>query len=114
MECVNYTMEGRFLRLILMFDLPVETSKNRRDYRTFIKYLKTNGYLRLQYSVYSKLVMNRNVLKFHESKLQLNVPPNGKVQTMVITENQYVAMKYLVGEPSIDEQTLTTDRILEL
>lgn len=107
-------MGGRFLRLILMFDLPVETSKNRRDYRTFIKYLKTNGYLRLQYSVYSKLVMNRNVLKFHENKLMSNTPANGKIQTIVVTENQFTSMKYLVGEPSDDEQALTSDRVLEL
>lgn len=105
---------GRFLRLILMFDLPVETSKNRRDYRAFIKYLKTHGYLRLQYSVYSKLVMNRNVLKYHEAKLMANVPPNGKVQTLVVTENQFADMKYLVGEPSEDERVLTSDRVVEL
>lgn len=107
-------MEGRFLRIILMFDLPVDTSKNKRDYRKFIKYLKLNGFLRMQYSVYSKLVLNRNVLKFHENKLKQNVPPKGKVQTIVVTENQYADMKYLVGEPTDDEAIMTTERVLEL
>lgn len=107
-------MEGRFLRIILMFDLPMETSKNKRDYRKFIKYLKLNGYLRMQYSVYSKLVLNRNVLKFHENKIKQNVPPKGKIQTIVVTENQYTNMQYLVGEPSADEIIMTTERVVEL
>ena len=97
-----------------MFDLPMETSKNKRDYRKFMKYLSHNGYLRMQYSVYSKLVMNRNVLLYHQNKLKANLPDDGKVQTIVVTENQFVNMEYLVGEPSDDEILLTTDRTIEL
>lgn len=107
-------MGERFLRLIVMFDLPMQTSREKRDYRKFVKYLKNEGFLMMQYSVYSRIVMNRGVLKHHTLKLKQNLPSNGKVQTLVVTEKQYTNMEYLVGEPTLDEEYRTTDRVLEL
>ncbi|WP_338141283.1 CRISPR-associated endonuclease Cas2, partial [Staphylococcus simulans] len=49
----------RFLRLFIMFDLPVETSRERREYRKFVKFLLNEGYVRSQYSIYCKLILNR-------------------------------------------------------
>lgn len=46
------------MRLIVFFDLPVATAKQRKDYRLFRKYLTKDGYLMLQESVYAKLVIN--------------------------------------------------------
>ncbi|EGQ2849979.1 CRISPR-associated endonuclease Cas2, partial [Staphylococcus pseudintermedius] len=37
-----------------MFDLPVETSSERRAYRQFVKFLTNEGYVRLQFSIYCK------------------------------------------------------------
>ena len=56
-------MEGssRFVRLVLFFDLPQETKTDQRHYRQFVKYLKTEGFIRIQYSVYAKLCININV-----------------------------------------------------
>ena len=44
----------RYMRLIVFFDLPVATAKQRKDYRLFRKYLTKDGYLMLQESVYAK------------------------------------------------------------
>lgn len=46
------------MRLICFFDLPVETAKDRKNYRLFRKFLLKDGYLPLQESVYAKLVVN--------------------------------------------------------
>lgn len=46
------------MRMIVFFDLPVLTSKQRRDYRDFRKFLLKSGFLMLQESVYCKLVQN--------------------------------------------------------
>ena len=48
----------RYMRLIVFFDLPVKTAKQRKDYRQFRKFLLKDGYLQLQESVYAKLVVN--------------------------------------------------------
>ena len=41
------------MRLIVFFDLPVQTAKQRKDYRLFRKFLLKDGYLQLQESVYA-------------------------------------------------------------
>ena len=40
-------MNFRYMRLLVMFDLPVITSEDKREYRKFKKYLEKNGYLML-------------------------------------------------------------------
>ncbi len=51
------------MRLLLFFDLPTKTKQDLREYRSFVKYLKNDGYLRVQYSVYAKLCINKDSAK---------------------------------------------------
>lgn len=51
-------MGTRYMRLILMFDLPMETKKERRDYRIFRKFLIESGFVMMQKSIYTKIVLN--------------------------------------------------------
>ena len=53
---MNSGAKVRYMRLIVFFDLPVKTAKQRKDYRQFRKFLLKDGYLQLQESVYAKLV----------------------------------------------------------
>lgn len=46
------------MRIMVLFDLPVLTEKQRRDYREFRKYLLKAGFFMMQESVYCKLVQN--------------------------------------------------------
>ncbi|WP_238664090.1 CRISPR-associated endonuclease Cas2 [Staphylococcus felis] len=104
----------RFLRLIIMFDLPVETSLEKRAYRQFVKFLTHEGYVRMQYSIYSKLIFNSNTLKYQIEKLKAHVPSSGMVQTLVVTENQFSNMNYLVGEQPKGRIGLSSERMIEL
>lgn len=47
------------MRVIVMFDLPVLTLSERRDYTKFRKFLVKNGFLMMQESIYSKLAQNQ-------------------------------------------------------
>lgn len=49
------------MRVIVFFDLPVKTKKDRREYSNFRKYLVKSGFMMMQESVYSKLALNQNV-----------------------------------------------------
>lgn len=40
------------MRSILMFDLPVLTATDRKNYRQFVKFLKQSGFIMFQESVY--------------------------------------------------------------
>lgn len=59
-----------FMRLILFFDLPVTTKKDRKTYAQFRKYLIQNGYMMMQYSVYCKIFANREAAVKHVANLE--------------------------------------------
>ena len=106
-------MNYKFMRLIVFFDLPMVTDKDRREYNKFHKYLVKNGFIMMQKSVYTKLVINNVTSSAVKQKIAKNLPPSGTVELLEITENQYSKIEYLVGE----EQQLTIDtmdRLIEL
>lgn len=86
------------MRILCFFDLPVTTEKNRRDYRTFRKFLIKNGFLMIQESVYGKLVLNQTAGEAVVENVKRNKPPAGNVQVLRVTEKQYSKMELIVGE----------------
>lgn len=86
------------MRAILFFDLPMETSNERRDYSHFRKFLIDNGFYMMQKSVYSKLFLNRNSFELLKQKVMTALPKKGVIQIMSVTENQYSAIDYLIGK----------------
>ena len=55
------SMQMRYdvMRVLCMFDLPVDTDKEKREYRNFKKKLILEGFVMLQYSVYIRTCPNR-------------------------------------------------------
>ncbi len=86
------------MRLLLFFDLPMETSKNRHDYAVFHKFLIKSGFIMMQKSVYSKLVVNGVISQAEKARVGKNLPPEGIVELLEITENQFSKIEYLVGK----------------
>lgn len=86
------------MRVIVMFDLPTETSMERRHYRWFRKFLIEEGFVMMQESIYTKICINMHAVEKVEHRVNQNKPPRGIVQLMVITERQYANIKYVVGE----------------
>lgn len=86
------------MRMIVMFDLPTETSMDRRHYRWFRKFLIDEGFIMMQESVYTKICLNMHAVNKVELSIQKNRPPRGIVQVMSVTEKQFAAMKLVVGE----------------
>lgn len=87
----------RFMRLIVFFDLPTLTNKDLIEYRTFRKFLLQNGFIMMQKSVYSKLVLNGNSSKLMKAKIKKNLPPVGNIELLEVTERQFASIEYLVG-----------------
>ena len=93
-------MTYRYMRVIVMFDLPVKTSENIREYTRFRKYLIKSGFLMMQESVYCKLALNSTVVDSVLISLRKNKPREGLVQVFSMTEKQFQKVEYLVGESS--------------
>jgi len=102
------------MRLILFFDLPVKTKKERRVYTKFRKYLISKGYLMLQYSVYSKIFANRDSVANHTSMLRKECPKKGQIRILMLTEKQYSKMEVILGGISKQENIITIDPFILL
>lgn len=98
------------MRVLVMFDLPVVSAHDRKEYTKFRKYLLKSGFLMLQESVYCKLVMNSTMADLLVENLRKNKPEKGVVQALKITEKQYEKMEYIVGANS--SEVLDTDERL--
>ena len=57
------------MRVIVMFDLPVITEKERKIATKFRKYLLDDGFIMMQYSVYSRICKNNDDLNKHINRL---------------------------------------------
>lgn len=94
-------MRYRFMRILVFFDLPIETSKDRKIYSRFRKFLIKEGFIMMQESVYSKLALNNSITNAIRDKIEKNKPPKGIVQMLVITEKQFSSMEYIVRRKNI-------------
>lgn len=100
------------MRLMIFFDLPVKTKPELKRYRDFVKFLKQEGYLRVQYSVYCKLCINSDAASTASKRLKDEAPKKGEVRYMVITERQYQNIISLGQKYNLQEAITTTDRTL--
>ena len=54
-----------------MFDLPVITEKEKKIASKFRKYLLDDGYIMMQYSVYSRICKNNDDLSKHINRIKI-------------------------------------------
>lgn len=104
----------RYMRLLVFFDLPVESACQRKEYRLFRKFLIKDGYLMLQESVYAKLVVNDGAAGASIMRLRKNRPPEGLVQVLKVTEKQFATMDYITGNREAYDEVDTMEEFLVL
>lgn len=95
-------MSYRFMRTLVFFDLPTDSAEDKRNYRHFRKVLIKNGFLMLQESVYTRMLITPSAEQAVLNVIRKNKPPAGTVQVLTVTEKQFSKMEYLVGEYSSD------------
>jgi len=101
------------MRVMVFFDLPMESSENRRDYSRFRNHLLSEGFIMVQKSVYSKVVLNAPAANAVRKDVAKHLPPDGIIQLLTITEKQFQNIEYLLGE-SQKEIIDTLDRFVVL
>ncbi|AQP53604.1 CRISPR-associated endonuclease Cas2 [Vagococcus penaei] len=91
-------MSYRYMRMLVMFDIPTETADDRKAYRLFRKFLLSEGFIMHQYSVYSKILLNNSASQAMTARLKKNNPKKGLITALTVTEKQFSKMLYLHGE----------------
>lgn len=99
------------MRLVVLFDLPVKTKKQRHDATAFRNFLLKDGYHMLQYSVYVRICNGADAVQKHRVQLQGHLPDNGAVRLLVITEKQYASIEILLGHLSDADQPFESQQL---
>lgn len=105
-------MRGRFLRIILFFDLPMEKASERKEYAKFRKRLIKEGFLMLQKSVYTKLAINRQTMELELNKVKSFLPREGLIQVLTVTEKQFTKIETILGNAIKHSEIASTDRLV--
>lgn len=105
-------IKNRFMRIILFFDLPITTAAGKREYRRFIKYLESDGFIRIQYSVFCKLCINTDSARTVSKRLMQECPNDGDIRFIIVTESQYQSITNVNESYSLQESITTTDRCI--
>jgi len=102
----------RHMRLLVLFDLPVVTRAERRAYTVFRRFLLNDGYDMIQFSVYGRILNGTDAEQKHFKRLVDNLPPEGSVRCLSVTEKQFAGMKLLVGLPLFQEKAVKANQML--
>ena len=87
----------RHMWMIVMFDLPVISKKQRKRATRFRADLLDLGFRMSQYSVYMKFSGTREATNSLSGRVEKLVPNHGAVTILTLTDKQYGTMKVIRG-----------------
>lgn len=89
--------------LMVFFDLPVKTKEQRKSATQFRNFLLNDGYMMLQFSVYSRTCRAQDAVDKHLRRALEQLPKSGSVRALQVTDKQYTRMKILLGNKMAEE-----------
>lgn len=92
--CLN---KYKIMWILVFFDLPTETKKQRKDYSDFRKCLISDGFTMFQYSIYVRPCASKENTEVHIKRTMGILPDEGKVCIMTITDKQFENIKIYEG-----------------
>lgn len=102
---------NKFMRILVFFDLPVVTKREKGTVAKFRQFLLKDGYNMIQWSVYSRVCNGMDSVAMHKARLQQNLPSKGSVRMLTLTEKQYESIDVLLGTKTFDDASESTELI---
>lgn len=97
--------EYRIMWVLVFFDLPTETKKERKIYAQFRKRLMMDGFTMFQFSIYLRHCPSAENADVHIKRVKSFLPEVGSVGIMRITDKQFGDMEIFYGKkPSVQQQ----------
>ncbi len=110
MSDLSRLSEYRIMWILVFFDLPTETKKDRKEYAKFRKNLITDGFTMFQFSIYVRNCASSENATVHMKRVRSFLPEYGKVGILCITDKQFASIQIFYGtkpqEPSAPGQQL--------
>lgn len=79
----------RIMWLVVLFDLPVGTKRERKAATKFRLHLLDLGFEMTQFSVYLRCCAGKEQAEAYERKIEKAMPQAGKIHILGITDKQY-------------------------
>jgi len=79
--------------VMVFFDLPTETKKERREASLFRKNLMKDGFTMFQFSIYVRCCASRENTEVHTKRVKSFLPDTGFVVVFSITDKQFGMME---------------------
>ncbi len=98
--------------LFVFFDLPVGTQEQRRRANRFRHFLKNDGHVMLQLSVYARICRGQDAVDKHIRRVRANLPKEGSIRTLQITDRQYGRMELMLGLAGKTERASPSQMVL--
>jgi CRISPR-associated protein Cas2 len=102
----------RIMWVLVFFDLPTETKKERKIYARFRKEIMANGFQMFQFSIYLRHCSSRENASVHIARVKKILPEKGHIGIMCITDKQFGMMEIFRGHEAV--HTPETVQQLEL
>ena len=90
--------------LVVAFDLPVGTKKQRKAATGFRNFLIDDGYQMMQFSVYARACVSFARQETHIDRLKKNLPPEGSVRAIFVTRAQWERSYVIQGSPATEAE----------
>jgi len=97
--------EYRILWVLVFFDLPVVSKKERRIAARFRKDIMADGFSMFQFSIYVRHCSSRENMDVHVKRVKKLLPELGHVGILTITDKQFGEMEIFIGRKLTETQT---------
>ncbi len=95
----------RVMWVLVFFDLPTETKKERKTYAKFRKDILADGFIMFQFSIYMRNCASRENAEVHIKRVRRILPGKGHIGIMCITDKQFAMMQIFRGKEAVDTPT---------
>ena len=84
--------------VLVFFDLPTETKKDRKAAATFRKSLQRDGFTMFQFSIYIRHCASAESAHVHIKRIKSFLPDSGHVVILTITDKQFGQLEIFYGK----------------
>ena len=90
LKCLN---EYEVMWVLVLYDLPTDTKKDRKIAALFRKNIKADGFTMFQFSIYVRHCASVSNAEVHIKRVQSILPEKGHVGILCITDKQFADNK---------------------
>ena len=91
--------------VLVLFDLPTETKKEKKAYTDFRKKLIRDGFTMFQFSIYLRHCSSRENSEVHIQRVKNSLPEFGNIGILCITDKQFGQMELHQGKKAKEVST---------